>query len=399
VSTRFRRTSTVALLVVLALTAAACSSDGSKVASGSSASTNGGAKKEAKFIIGGLYNLTGATASRDTPSSHGLQLRADQINSSGGFVVGDTHYTIEVRIEDTQENPALGGPAAVKLIDGGAKLLYGGTSSATMEPAWNAAQRAGNVLFFGQASVLDKYTGKGDPVFRDIPTLDTVSKQVAPVIAANMGVKRIGVIVPDDVVGQGIVDTLVPQLKAQGIQVVATERFARAETNFVPLLQRIPKDVDGLLTGYLATHSLGLFKAAQELGYTKNVIAYGSSPGELQSIFPSVDKMAVWLYHGDIPQFSDNPATKKYAETYQAKYPDIANLQIGLPSYEELPLIVEAMKDAGTVTDVAAITKKLIGKTRQGEILKMGFDDKGLSVMPTPLLIVDHGTPKVFKPA
>jgi branched-chain amino acid transport system substrate-binding protein len=383
-----------AVLAILSLVAVAC---GSTKKSGNATATT--VAKAAQVVrLGGMFNLTGNFAPLDQPSATMLEMAVKKANDQGIQINGQP-IKFDLHIEDSGSDAAKAAPAAASVIDSfGAQIVFGGSSTGTVQPLITASQRNGNILLISSATGMDTVVGQEAPFFRGYaPTATLLSRDVAPVLARELPEKNFALVLPSDAVGDGVVAAWTGALKTTDIKIVATERFAPNTTDFVSVLRRLPPSVDTIVVGYTDAIVRNVINAATEAGVKKKFLVYGA---QFEAVDGSQDKVEsyTWLIlNSQDPRYPSNDSVKGLVDEYMKTTgrPLSSNIGIGFFYYDAIGMLVDAMKAAKSATDAKAIAAQIRGRTYNGRALKITFDAKGVNQSVASVAILRDGKVQV----
>ena len=381
-----RKTRTLGALVgVLTLgSLAACGGSGSGAA----------AESDCVVKIGSIFSQTGAASAFGSDGERSIKMAIDEVNADGFEVDGNT-CTFDYKATDLASDPNNAASVAQDLITGfEAQFVFGPDMAAAVPPVATAVQRDGDVMLLSLSTGMDAYAGKGEPFFRLNPTdVRMVNEGYIPAVAEQLpDVKRLAMLMTDDEVGRALAEGYADAFEKAGIEVVQTEYFDPTTTNFAPIAQRVDDGVDGFFIGYNNDgNAAGIIDAAIEAGLPPVVITRGISalPGA-----DRIDKLDAytWLVIGADPLY---PATDEQ-KAFNSKFMETFDIEEGRMTYfpyshyDYVGMLVQAMKEAGSTTDIAAISDALKGATYEG-VLPVSFDDEGLNTTPMGLGVIRDG--------
>lgn len=376
----------VATAAVVALVLSACgSSDGG-------GGGGGGGDKTVKVAV--LDALTGANQTLGIETQRGTKMAFDNINAAGGFKVGDTTYKFEPTMTDIQSDPAVAASTAQKVVSGGTKFILGATTSVLAGPIASAVLRAnGKVMMMGPATTLDQYVGKDAPIFRTLPSDAATAKQYIPVLAKEFpDVKSVAGLMPNDPVGKGILTLYLPEFNKAGMSTASQGTFAADDANLLPVVQQTSPNAQALFVGYVDNQVASLVKATVEAGRAKILFTRGTLCTQGIKAAKDITALTCIIYTADPLNSGNDPKAAKFFEDYKAKFnaTPTSDSAGALYYYDYVYLLVEAMKKAGTTTDVPKIQAALKGLSYSG-VLNVGFDAQGLNNSPIKVGIEKDG--------
>lgn len=358
-------------IVSVALITAACGSSGSSSGSGS-----GSGSGSARTInIGVETGLTGADTTVGVPQLDGIKLAIDQINAAGGVKIGSTKYTIKLTSEDDASTPTTGVEVVQKLIGSNIHFMLGILSSDVVQAFLPIVSKQSDLIAIASGTALPSFTASPNAFRSASPTTEDTALDLN--IIKQHGWKSIGIFTDRTHAGY-VQETPVEttKLASLGVKIADSEEYTVGDTQYGPQLTKMlakhPQVID--LRGY-AADALRIIIQARQLGYTgpfittagldpteviqENAAKYMSQVYNLSNL-PSVEQVAIAPTNGVLGPVSTSTiaAAKKMSAAYQAKFNQPVGLLSGF-SYGTVYMLVQAIKDAGTTTNIPAIESAL----------------------------------------
>jgi branched-chain amino acid transport system substrate-binding protein len=351
--------------VAIALVAAACGSSGSSSSGSSSSGTGTGT-----VTIGTETGLTGADQAVGVPQENGIALAADQINAAGGFTVAGKKYKINIVSEDDTSTPTVGVEVVQKLLGQNVHFLLGVLSSDVVQAFLPIISTNSSLITIASGAALPSLTTHPN-IFRSAsPTTQDTAMDLNYI--KQRGWKTIGIFTDRTHAGY-VEETPIEDkmLGSIGVKIVDSEEYTIGDTQYGAQLSKMlakhPQVID--LRGY-ATDALRIVIQARQLGYTGPFITT-SGPIAAEVTSENATKYMNNVYSLSTPgvlEIAGAPAGKYPAATiaaakalstaYQAKFKSAPGLLTGF-SYGTLYVLVQAMKDAGSTTNISAISTAL----------------------------------------
>ena len=331
--------------------------------------------------FGMINSLTGPHSSFDLPASEGVLMAADEINKRGGVNIKGKKYTITVASEDAQSKPEFAVSGVQRLLrDDDIHVIFGIMTSG---PGMAAATAIGktDVLYLGGFTLLDSLLGKpgGELMIRTLNNDATVAKSFVPTSVKELGVKRIGIMLPNEDVSRSIAAIYKPLLEAAGVEVPLVEYFQPDTQDYAPVLRKFQNQgLDGMLTGTNDAMVEAILRQATELGGLPRKFMYrGGSGAPALKYAKAVDGFTWQILTRDIDNTSD-PKVRAWVERYKVytKKDVSPNSYWALCFYDSVYMVVKAMEELGTTTDTKAIAAKVKGMQYDG-VRAMRFDKDG----------------------
>jgi len=330
--------------------------------------------------LGVIGSLTGPASSQDQQASIGIRMAVEEINAAGGIEVGGQKYVWSIVEEDAQSRPDVAASAAQKLLsDENIRVIMGLISSAPGMAAVNLIKRA-EVLYFGGFTSLDDVVGAPDApyVFRTLDNDADVSEGFVPAVVAELGIKKLVFIVPNEDISHSIVNIYQPALEAAGVE-VAVEYYQSGTTEFSPVLRKFQNQgYDTAFLSYPDSEAEGLVRQSLEIGgLPKQFLYRGGAMAPVVNYLDRIDGFSWQILTRDIEHSTDQ-AVLDWIERYKAFTggDPVATTHWALTYYDTVFLLGQAMAEAGTTTDVPAISAALRNKTYSG-VRTLTYDDNG----------------------
>src|SRR6516165_5579619 len=299
--------------------------------------------------IGQIEAQTGANAIYGYMSSQGLALSVNEVNKAGGFKVGDKTYRVELIASDTRGDPKEASIQLKRMLETeGVKFVFGPFLSnvfVTVEPY--AKQFNSKFLMMGGATRIHDFIGTPDHDF----LIRTWNWDAGPKGFGNLMVDRL--------------------IKETGVKKVAM-----------------------LFQSYSDAYLYDIVRQSTEGGYFRQFFLVRGSLGPGLKNKDEIDDYFVYVPKYFEQAEKTDPKVAKFVADYKAFYKrEFPYDQAPLCSsscYDHLFMLVEAMKKANSVDDVARIRKELLSMTYDG-LWKIRFDEKGEEIFNFDVVRMKRG--------
>lgn len=322
--------------------------------------------------IGAVYPLTGGVSYDGITKLNGAKLAVEEINARGG-VLG---RQIELLSEDGACNPAQSVASAEKLISQSKVVALLGAICSSATGAIGETIKKYKVPLVSGVSTAERLTEQSNPYFFRATTTTTLNgKSMGDTLSKIAKGKRIAFIVTSDDWGRSAAQSYGDSLKARGAEIVATEYFDRAETDFAAMLTKIrAAKPDAIVSTGGFQNAANVTKQARQMGLQQVVIGEGAFTSEAYNklVEPFTDNV-----FGIIEWVSviDSAQNKKFIEDYRAKYKEIPT-KFSVGGYQTVYIMAQAIQRAGAV-DGDKIRDALKATNYDGLTGNYRFDDKG----------------------
>lgn len=331
--------------------------------------------------IGMVNSLTGPHSGFDLPASEGVQMAVDEINNRGGITVAGKKRSFTLVSEDAQSKPDLAVSAAQRLLrDDDIKIAFGILTSGPGIPAATLFAKS-DILYFGGFTLMDTLLGKpgSELLFRTLNADAVVAKSFVPTGVKELGVKKIGILLPNEDVSRIIVAVYKPLLEAAGVAVPLVEYFQPDTSDFAPVLRKFQNQgLDGLLTGTNDPIVEAIVRQSTELGGLPKKFLYRGGSGAPGIKYSKQVDGFVWQILTRDLEFGADPKVKAWTERYKAftKKELSPNTYWALTFYDSVFMMAKAMEEVGSVTDLKAIAAR-VKTMRYDGVRTMRFDKDG----------------------
>jgi branched-chain amino acid transport system substrate-binding protein len=316
------------------------------------------AKAQEELKIGGIGTLSGGGTAWGLAVQRGIQLAIDEVAAEGGLKIGDKTYTPRLVMYDDQYTAAGGRTAAERLVNfDKVKFIIGMTGSPAVLGALPVTTPAKVLVLSGAyAKTILRNDFKAAYNYRVADTnIEFGPAMVKWLHETRPELKRVGLVAPNDAVGQVVLPPLVEAYKAAGFD-VWYEMYDRGSKEFTPLLTRMIAhgvdvfDINGNAPGEAAL----LVKQVRQAGYKGFVWQVGGP--SVDEIVAVAGPLAEGFYSLDVFDFN-NPKAQEFVKNYRKKWSGIINAQT--PTwYNGAKILFEAFRRAGS-TDVEKVKASL----------------------------------------
>src|SRR3954471_7167160 len=351
--------------------------------------------------IGQIEAQTGTLATYGWMGHQGAGLAIDEINKAGGFAVGGKKYRLALVSPDTRANPQEALIQLKQLLEQEkARYVFGPFLTNVfngIEPY--ATQNNGKFLMMGGATAIHAMLGKpnheylvrtwnwdaGSAGFGQL-LVDYLKKQ---------GAKKVAMLFQNDAFGKVAVDIYSPIFKQAGID-LQIELFEPGTKDFTaPLAKLAAGKADYLFPGYTDAVLYDIVRQATEGGLFKNFFLVRGSMGPGQKNKDLIDNYIAYLPKYFEEAEKKEPKVKAFVAAYKTFYKtnDFPYDQAPLCSsscYDHVYMLVEAMKKAGTVDDVAKVKQALLSIAYPG-LWPIRYDQTGEEVFNFDIVDIKKG--------
>jgi branched-chain amino acid transport system substrate-binding protein len=349
--------------------------------------------------LGEIEAQTGALNTYGWMSAQGVRMAVDKINKDGGFEVAGKNYKLQLLNPDTQGNPQQALIELKKMLDQEhVRYVFGPFLTNIYKGIAPYAQGDnGKFLLIGGATAIHFDLGKPNNDFLvrswnwDAGPSGFGSRMVE--YLKQRGAHKVAMLMQNDAFGHVARDIYAPLFKDAGIA-FDEEWFEPGTTDFSSVLAKIAASKpDYLFPGYTDAVLYDIVRQATEVGLTRFWLVRGSLGPGLKN------KDAIDDYIIYIPKYFEEaekaePKVKSFVTDYEAfyntKFPYDQAPLCSSSCYDHVFMLVDAMKKAGTVDDVAKVKQALMSFTYPG-IWNIRFDETGEEVFNFDIVDIKYG--------
>jgi branched-chain amino acid transport system substrate-binding protein len=313
----------------------------------------GSAQAQETLKIGGVGPLSGGGTAWGLAAQRGMEIAIEEINAAGGVKAEGKTHKLQLVMYDDQYTGAGGKAAAERLVNQDkVKFIIGPVGSPPALGVISVTNPAKVIaLTNGYAPQILKNDTKDPYNFRIYPTNIEFGPPLIKWLKENAPeVKKVGMLAPNDAVGQSVAGALAEDYRKQGFE-VSLELFERGIKEFTPLILRMmAQKVDAFEFDGNSPGDAGLMlKQIRQAGFKGKVIQVGG-PGSDEIIEIAGAAAEGFLSYGVFDW--DTPAGKKLRPIYEQKYGKGIINQFMPAFYHTVFLLVDAIKRAdSTDTD------------------------------------------------
>lgn len=328
--------------------------------------------------IGSIFALSGPNASIGKEALGGAEYAVKKLNEAGGVEIGGEKYTLELVNVDDESKAERSVAGAEKLIgeDNVPVLLMPPSSTTTLAVVPIAEKNKRIALSFVAAapSVISpdfKYS------FRTtLTSIMNVSPSIEYLIKEK-GAKKIAYLGRNDDWGRSAGQVIGETAKSMGSEVVVEEYFDTGSTDFYGLLTKVrASEPDAVVGAAFTEDGVSMIKQYRELQMTPTFLSVAviwASPTFMEAAGQALEGVYI----------STGPTTSASAEldAFKAEFQKDTGgpaLPFGITAFDNVNLLAEAMKAAGT-TDPEKVAETLRSFEYKGLLQTYKFDGSNQS--------------------
>ncbi len=313
------------------------------------------------YKIGAALPLTGPAQFFGEAERVAMDLAVEEINGKGGV----NGQKLEIIYMDTKAEVNTAMSVTEKLISQYKIPVIVTTDSNSALGTMDITEKAKVV----QLSVAraDLFTQKGYTYcFRNQPTNDLLMEQFPKDLAANVGTKKLAILVANYPYGLSALDAL-EKYKIPSIQTVYSNKFPMETADFTPYLTAIKgSGADTLLTILTERHAIGIITKYRELGLDKAKIWLVGDDHLLEkAVIDAVGDKADGAISQLVYYRTFNKAAEAFDQVFSKKYGYRPGSILHALGYANVYAIYHGLREAKTNTDTAALA---------GAMRKIRFD-------------------------
>ena len=304
----------------------------------------GGRASAASVVkIGAALSMTGPAAVYGATQKAGIQAAVEEINKSGTL----KGVTLEAVFEDDASTKEQGIAVFQRFINKDkVSAIIGPTLSNTATAADPLAQGAGVPVVAVSNTAPKGITDIGDYIWRVSLTEAQVIPGALNRLRAKLGFKTAALLYGnDDAFTQAGYNVMKAALEAQGIEILATQTFAKPDRDYnaqLTALRALNPDI--LLVSALAENAAGIVAQARQLGWNVPIMGGNgfNSPAFIKNAGPAAEGVFVGTAWNKVSQDAANQAFLKVMQARSID-PD----QFSAQAYTGVLVIAEAIRLSG----------------------------------------------------
>lgn len=344
--------------VLMSLIAVACGSGDDDDASGNDPSGNSGGDKPTgePVVLGMDLDSTGPGAPYSTIAGDTIKDAVDELNENGGIL----GRPVELVVENDESDPTKTPSIVRKLLEKNADVLILQSAGAAVQQAKPAVQEGG-VVAIAPTSISQSIAEPPDSDYIYIlanPISDFVEVYCGAFEAA--GIETLGIMADDTTVIDGVNKLLLPGLE-ECVEVVAEEKAAVDTADVNAQVARIrDKEPDAVLVTSVGGNFEVLAQNTlfEQMSDTTrfSLASIGNQPGSWELANPGALDGLVYMASID----PTNPLTEELQSFLEERRDDdFVMTAYDAQAYDTVQLIKQAIEQAGTTDDPAAIKTAL----------------------------------------
>ncbi len=312
------------------------------------------------IVIGGLLPLTGNGSAQGPSYKAAMEMAADDLNAKYSDL--GLPYKVQVRIVDTETDPAIAKELGTEMIKDGIHCIVGPLTSEEMKALETTANDSGTILI-GFGSTTPGISTKENTIFRLCPD-DTIQAQGIMGLLKKQNYTTIIPVVRNDVYGQELLE-LVSNLSAKGNYTLTTPVYYEPGTNsFNSTVNEIAESIQS---------------NDQKTGTAVLAIGFDEVADLLEEASQNPELSSVPWFGTDGIALSDSVLKKKNAAEFAAKTNFTATIY---GEMENEPTFMEFSKRLQNATGIkatpyAVVINDAVQLAALTEIMSPGVTEKG----------------------
>lgn len=282
---------------------------------------------EKTVIIGFTASLTGKLNVESTRQTNGLKLWMDQVNSASGLKLADgTVVRFEAKFYDDESSKDRVQELYTKLVnEDKADFLISPYSSGLADASAVIAEQYERIMITTGAASEGTYQKGYTLVYQTYtPAGRYLAGAVDMLATIDPNAKRIAIVHENDKFSTDVVAALEQYATSKGYNIVLKEGYDTGTTDFAPIINKIPADVDAILGGGHFADGQQFAKAISSKNLPVKFIALLVAPPE--PTFAEIGDAAVGIIGPSqwepLAAFTPDygPTGEEFINTYKAAY-------------------------------------------------------------------------------
>ena len=247
------------------------------------AATQPPAAGEKTAVIGFTASLTGSLNVESTRQNNGLKLWMDQVNSAGGIKLSDgTVVKFNSKFYDDESNKDRVQELYTKLVtEDNADFLISPYSSGLADASAVIAEQYGKIMITTGAASEGTYKKGYTLVYQAYtPASKYLAGAVDLLASIDSNAKKIAIVHENDKFSTDVTTALETYAKDKGYDILLNEGYDTGTTDFAPIINKIPADVDAVMGGGHFADGQQFAKALFDKGIKAKFISLLVAPPE-----------------------------------------------------------------------------------------------------------------------
>ncbi len=341
--------------------------------------TEAPAPVEKTVVVGFTASLTGKLNVESTRQNNGFNLWMEQVNSAGGITLADgTVVKFTSKFYDDESNKDRVQELYTKLVtEDNADFLISPYSSGLADASAVIAEQYGKVMITTGAASDGTYQKGYTLVYQAYtPASHYLTGAVDLLASLDAEAKKIAIVHENDKFSTDVVAALEKYATEKGYEVVLNEGYDSGTTDFAPIINKIPADVDAIMGGGHFADGQQFAKAMFDKGINAKFVALLVAPPE--PTFAEIGDAAFGIIGPSqweplaafTPDFG--PTGAEFIEAYKAAYNEDPSYHAA-GGYVAGLILQKAIETAGSL-DTEALKSALDGMDMMTFYGRIKFD-------------------------
>jgi ABC-type branched-subunit amino acid transport system substrate-binding protein len=330
------------------------------------------------------------------------------INATG-FVVGDTRYTFDPVYTDSASDPTKASAAAIQLIrDDQVNFIFGPTETPSRAAVQSQTSKAKVIWFSSSSSLADDLEAQGGDTPDNRYTFGIGSSVQVQALSAAAAVKkflpnaRTVAMLSSNLSSFDAYTTLFPKAFTDAGFDFPPENFMKYDDSmkdFTPLLTKLKAvHPDVLIVGESADSTLSVAKNWVDLGDVAGALFATSGTPDIaqkQAIGKPLPFPFLYISFGAQDPTNPAPDLTSFLNAYpqvNGKAPPTNTAMLAPANVGAMKILIQAMQQAGTVSDTDAIARDIPGIRVQAPLDEVHFTASHAPRQPETACSVIEGT-------
>src|SRR3954471_107695 len=327
----------------------------------------------AEMRIGTAGPLANAEALFGNTWQNGMQLAIDELNAAGGI----NGERIELVREDDQGDPKQGTLVAQKFCDDDSILaVVANFNSGVTIPSSDVYHRCGMPQVTNSSN--PKVTEAGyENLFRPIANDFMQGGAPATYALESLGAKKAAIVHDKQAFGEGVATVFRTTFEKGGGSITSYSGVAATDMDFSAVITQLKAENPGVVYYGGTMPGVGLFlKQLRELGLKS--VFFAADPAFLPDLITTAGtaNAAGAIVSFQAPPYDSNAKLLKFSEDYKKAFNEDPG-PYSAYGYNEMAIILDAMKQAGSDISRAGAGHQLRNTKFDGLMGLVEFDDRG----------------------
>jgi branched-chain amino acid transport system substrate-binding protein len=300
-----------------------------------------GCSQDEPVVVGVILPLTGEFAIYGEPIRRGIELALEELQAQEGYP-----YKLDLRVVDSEGDPAKAAQELEALYDAGAPAVIGGVTTGEALAMVEVADRADRVLLSPSASS-PELTGVSSNFFRVFPSDFEEGTKMGYFASQTLDVDEVVIAAAESQYAKGIQQVFLREFENRGGTVTEVVEYPARTNDLGGVIDRIMTVSPPAV--YLADYAPGLeilVSGLGERGYDGTMLSTSSlaTPEFVEAVGSAAN--GVFFTQSNYDVTSEAPLIQAFVQSFEAEYDKVPDLYAA-HGYDAMRVFGRALQEGG----------------------------------------------------